>query len=510
MRMSVLAIVGLLLICVGWVLGLVLSGIGAVVWVILGLGAAFIAIAAIVDRRRVRDALVSRRGKFGLGSTVRIALFVGIILVANAISVRNNHRFDLTGLAEFTLTSQTKQVLVDLNTPVEVISFFIPSVPVTVSGYAHDLLSEYQNYSDQLTVLEIDPDMHPDQARQYGVDRLGALYGVVVFNSDEGQRRVYGPQISAEAEHAFTSALLEVTGIRQKTVYFLTGHGESTIYTDYSLLRSGLREQLFYVDELDLRSGSPVPEDAAVLVIAGPRQALTGNESRILQEYLEGGGTALVLLDPDPPEGFVQILSQWWLDIDDGMIVDPTSYVAPYADNPLVPHDRNNLQLAETYFPGATAVLPQAETPASVELEALVWTSTESWLETELVIGETPEFEEATERKGPFAIGAVVLVVPAAAAGEAGASNEARLIVFGDSDFAVNQHYPNGSNSELILSAINWLTAGKEIVSVDRKVLPVRRLVLSPEQASFLHLSSIVLLPLLLLIAGAYVWWRRR
>ena len=51
---------------------------------------------------------------------------------------------------------------------------------------------------------------------------------------------------------------------------------------------------------------------------------------------------------------------------------------------------------------------------------------------------------------------------------------------------------------------------GKEIVAVDRKVIPVRRLILSPEQARFLHISSIGLLPLLLLVVGGFLWWRRR
>ena len=57
---------------------------------------------------------------------------------------------------------------------------------------------------------------------------------------------------------------------------------------------------------------------------------------------------------------------------------------------------------------------------------------------------------------------------------------------------------------------MNQLAYGEEIISVDRKVLPVRRLVLSPEEARFFNLSSAGLLPLLVLIAGALVWWRRR
>jgi len=84
------------------------------------------------------------------------------------------------------------------------------------------------------------------------------------------------------------------------------------------------------------------------------------------------------------------------------------------------------------------------------------------------------------------------------------------MVLIGDSDFATNPHFRNGNNSDLFLTAVNWLTAGEEIISVDRKALVSRRLLLNPDQARFLHISSIGLLPLFLLIVGVYVWWRRR
>ena len=80
----------------------------------------------------------------------------------------------------------------------------------------------------------------------------------------------------------------------------------------------------------------------------------------------------------------------------------------------------------------------------------------------------------------------------------------------GDSDFATNQHFRNVDNSGMFLTMINRLGAGEEVFSVDRKVLPVRRLVLSPEEARFLHVSSVGLIPLLLIVAAAILWWRRR
>jgi ABC-type uncharacterized transport system involved in gliding motility auxiliary subunit len=85
-----------------------------------------------------------------------------------------------------------------------------------------------------------------------------------------------------------------------------------------------------------------------------------------------------------------------------------------------------------------------------------------------------------------------------------------RLAVIGDSDFATNRNFRNGGNSQLFLTVVNWLVAGEEIISVDRKVLVTRRLLLNPEQARFLNVSSIGLLPLLFLLGGVYAWWRRR
>ena len=511
MQMTIMALVGLGTLFVGWLLMFILPGIRVFAFIILALGAALVAVSFIVDFRRVKTALTSRKGKLGAGATVMVSLFVGIILFANAISVGNFHRFDFTGLAQFTLTTQTKEVLAELDKPVEVVSFFTPDMPVLITGYARDLLAEYQNYSSQLTVRAVDLDLRPDEARMYGIDQFGALYGAIVFRSDEGQRQVYGPQIAAEAEHAFTSAILEVTGIKQKSVYFLTGHGERSVYQDYANARSGLRDNLFQVDELDLISSPSLPDDMAALVIAGSRAPLLGTEIDIIRDYLDNDGRALILLDPNPTPVLVEFLKDWWISIEEGIVIDPTSHVAPNKDNPLVPRGRNSFQLPEIYFTGATATLPLEGRPEAVSLSALAWTSPEAWLDRDYVSGEEAEYSEDADRKGPLAIGAFITTGEVTGEeGETDLSMGTRIVVIGDSDFAANRNFNNGNNSDLFLSAVNWLVAGEEIISIDRKVLTTRRLLLDPEQARFLHISSIGLLPLILLICAGIVWWRKR
>ena len=84
------------------------------------------------------------------------------------------------------------------------------------------------------------------------------------------------------------------------------------------------------------------------------------------------------------------------------------------------------------------------------------------------------------------------------------------IIAFGDSDFISNSNFSNGNNADLFLSLVKALGAGSEIMSIDRKVLPTRMLILSPEEQNFLNISSIALLPAIVLIIGVLMWWRRR
>jgi hypothetical protein len=533
---GLIAILGLVALLVGLIIMLLLPDIRLAAWGILLAGIALLAASFVMDYQRVGRAFTSRRGRFGTAATVMVSVFIGIIIIVNAISVSNYHRFDATGVAQFTLTSQTKDVLNELDTPVKAICFFTPVDPFGIDSYITNLLSEYQNYTDQLTVESIDPDEHPDQARQYNIQ----IYSTVVFESENRQRQV-GPQdillvstdqegnqqiAGVEAEHAFTSAILEVTGIVQKKVYFLTGHGEDDITTNYSYVREGLLDNLYKVGLLDLLIERSIPEDCTALIIAGPQTSLNESEIEIIQDYLENDGWVMVLTNPDSPQGIKQLLSYWDIDIEDGTIIDPSSYVNPSMDNPSVPRTRNMFGLSTTYFPGATALIPQPGYEPSILVgeeglsTQIIWTSEDSdlvmyslcrtsqdsWLEKNFKLGEEPEFNEEIEKKDALNIGFLIVTTQATESELKGP----RLLVYGDSDFASNQHYRNVDNGALFLNSVELLTLGKELISIERKVLPFRRLIVSSGETSFIQISSIGLLPLLVLIIGGIIWWRRR
>ncbi len=540
---SLIAVLGLLALLVGLVVMVLLPAIRYAAWAMLALGVGLLAIAFILDFRRVSSAITGKRGMFSTGTTVMISIFIGITLLVNAISIGNYHRFDATGVAQFTLTSQTKNVLEQMEIPVKVLGFFVPNDPYSISTYATNFLEEYQNYTDKLSLEVIDPDEYPDQARQYGITQ----YQTIVFESEKGRRLVF-PQdiivtttdqqgnlqiVGIEAEHAFTSAILEVTGVVQKKVYFLTGHGESNPDADYSDAGDNLRDNLYKVGRLDLLLTHGIPDDCTVLIIASPQKPLGTEEFNIIKRYLDDGGWVMILLNPNPTQDMKQLISPWGVKIEGGTVVDPSSSLSTDANSPIVPRIRNSFGFTNIYFPGPTALIPQpgytpqiysgagSDTPlqiawvsdnSSIEMYSLARTSQDSWLERDFQPGQEPVFNEGVELKGPFELGLLIFMVPPL--DENGQPTAevppTRLSVIGDSDFASYQHFYNGDNGNFFLNLVEVLTTGKELISIERKVLPYRRLVVGPEIESFIQISSIGLLPLLVLVAGGVIWWRRR
>jgi gliding motility-associatede transport system auxiliary component len=522
MQIAVFAIMGLVAMLVGLILLLTLPGLGLVALGVIALGIIFVVSAGVIEFRRVRSALISKRGKFSTSAVILISIFTSIVLLLNAISVAKYYRFDFTGLSKFTLTSQTKDVLTELNEPVEVLCFFVPEVKniaeeyqeiYQLAGpYALALLQEYRNYTEKLIIKIIDPEAHPEQAAKYGITDT-YLYQSVVFETGQGTRLITAGSIYYQAEHAFTSAILEVTGIKQKKIYFLTGHGEASPADEsgigYSYAREGLLDNLFQVGMLDLISTPQIPDDCAVLVVAGPKKEMNESERQIIADYLNANGTVFFLTNPGSPDDIAKLCAPWGIDVKNGTIIDPASYSTPNKDTPIITRDRNYWGMTTLYFPGVTAIVQTENVPASSELIPMLMTTKDSWMTDEYSPSTNPVYDPEKDLKGPLYIG--YILTAAESTDTTDVENQSPNIgVIGDSDFASNTNFINGNNGDAFVSIVNILSAGKELISIGQKPLQTRRLVLTPEKANFLRISSIAILPAVILLIGIVFWWRRR
>ena len=152
---TILSIIGIIILFLGWLLEFIIPEAGDFTWITTIVGIVLVTLSIILDFRYVKTTITSRKGVFGLGTSITLVIFIGIIALTNIISSKVFHRFDFTGLSQFTLTSQTQEVLNTLDTSIEIMNFLTPSIDVSVSNYTRDFLNEYASYSEKIVVKEI-------------------------------------------------------------------------------------------------------------------------------------------------------------------------------------------------------------------------------------------------------------------------------------------------------------------------------------------------------------------
>lgn len=498
----------------------------------LVVGGALLALSLAVSFATVRAAVTGRRGRYTTVAVTSVVLFTAILVFITFIAVRNPLRWDTTASRQFTLAPQTLKVLEGLKEPVHITGFFVPTRPdhQVAQRMVDDLLYEFRHRSGgRLTYEYVDPEAHPSRARQFNLQKFPAL----VFEARESGRR-YALQVPPVTEQDLTSALLIVTGAKQKKVYFLVGHGEKDIADlgentrGFGFAARGVIADNYRVETLNLKEAGGVPEDAAVLVVAGPTRNLLPEEQEALSAWLRQGGRALFLLDPDTPDSFRRLLEPWGIAVGKGQIVDPSSSISGDPRTPLLQRNRYapstsiteggaiTQPLDVTFFPQVTSVDVRPDVKERIRKgEAvpatfipLAVTSPNSWLT------EDPDrntFLPGEDQRGPFPIAmAVQAVVPVDEEPPANPQAVTSIVVFGDSDFVSNKYYAAYTNADFFLNAVDWLAQDYDLISIRPKVVAFRELVLTRREFDFIRYSSLFLLPAAVAVIGALVWWRRR
>ena len=475
--------------------------------------------------RRSNSPTARRRRKYGINVTLMLATFIAILGVVNFIALRADVRVDTTFSQQFTLAGQTRTVLDDLEHKVEATAFFVDRFEDAdpLQSALHDrtesLLREFERVAPgRFSYRFVDPETAPVLASEKGIDR----YPGVLFESEEAGARYFAPAAS-NVEQGFLTGLLVASGVAQKTVYVLTGHGE--LATDdagvasnrgFALAVEGLRNDSYRVAALNLQAEEAVPDDAAALIIPSPMTALTGGEPEALSSYLKGGGGILALLEPEADESWRSWVQEWGVSVSDDYVIDSGSHVAGTPGIPLITPSQYAApyitgQLDSSLFPGLAPVGlvtdPQLM-PTLVDLDFLAVTTPVSFASAQLS-ATAPGSDDLT---GPFLVGVIMRMVgpltePPPSVADA---NVGTLSVFGDGEFASNRFFPALSNGDLFLNVVNEIAGDVPLVPVRAKPLEFRALVLTDQQFTLARLLGWLGLPVIALGLAVTAWVRTR
>lgn len=520
---------GLLLLLAAFVLNGFGLEAGAYVLGLAVFGLLLLLAGLAADRRRVMSFLTGRRGRAAGASIGYTLIVLAVVVLINFLAGRHHKRIDLTENRMFSLSEQTVRVLERLPRNVTVTAFFQDSEPTRQK--LEDLLDEYRYRTDKLTVRFVDPDKNPAEVRRYEVSE----YGTIVLESGERESR-----ISVADEETLTNALIEVTKDTERIVYFTTGHGERALddaeRNGVGLLKEALEKQHYTVNPLLLNQ--PIPDDATLVVIARARKEFLDPEIAMLRAYLEQGGRLLLMEDPGDDPGLGPLLAAYGVGFSDDVVIDKISQL--FGGDALVPlvapegYDDSHAITKhfdyQTFYPMARSISVADEIPDGVQVTQLARTSEYSWgeMSQEELQDGTIQMDEAVDVAGPVTLGAAVVVGGRnetedeldadddsaedadAPQEEEPAPPEARLLLFGDSDFPSNAYFNVSGNGDFILSGIAWLAEQGELVSIRPKTATPRIVVLTSQQAFFYFWTIVAFAPLAITVAGVGIWMRRK
>ena len=492
------------------------------------LGILLILIGMLISYKEVLGFIIQKKGRYSINSSIMVMAFILIGVLIYVLAARNSIRIDTTATRQYSLANQTTEILQNLTNPITATAFFVPT-DTTSASYrisTENLLNEFKHRSSEnakFSYKYIDPDLEPTLAKNLGVSE----YPSIVFQGQntDGVDLSYTLTAPLFEERDISTAIMIASGIQQKKIYIVTGHGErDTTIMDindrlgFGLARESMRNDNYAVQTLSIAQYEVIPDDAAALVIPGPTIDLSDIESNLIHQYLKSGGRLLLSIDPGTPSSYNNLINKWGITIIDGTVIDLGSSLANQPKTPLIQQEQfvtvdpiNVITdpLSQVYFPGTAAfdqILPADEMPEYIRAKPILGTTMLSCLQ----INE----EINTCNQNQFTILAPSMAVealkPINEESDENAARQTKIVLFGDTDFISNYHFYNFNNSDLYLNSLNWLTEDVSLASVRAKALTYRRLVVTDREIQLIRGLSWFALPGLMTLLAFMTWWRRR
>jgi ABC-type uncharacterized transport system involved in gliding motility auxiliary subunit len=479
---------------------------------LVGLGLALFGL--ITNLAGLKDYFLKQAGKTQSRETVQIILlFFGIFLLG-AVVYQHNWLMDVTKNRLYTLSPRTVQMLKQIPGPIKVTAF------LSTEGFERTrqgLKLFEKEAPEKLKIETIDPDRHPEQAEAKSI----STYGTVIFEYQQREVRAVEPN-----EEEILNSLIRVTRAQSPVVYFITGHGEAdpTVQDKggMSMLKHYLEQENLQVKKIEMPT-SGVPDDASLLVIAGPRAPFQNWEVQELDRWLGKGGDAVFLLDAFVFTNLEGLLENYGLGLGNGVVVDDVNYMvgmdviglSPVTSKFAVHEITQGMEGKRVTFPRVRPLAIINEQKAQGKWDPLVYSSANSFVETDLdqlikfgKVQRTPD-----KPSGEQLLAAAYLEHIQYKAWEilqAKKSSQNRLVVVGNSHFMRNMALDVDANYILAMNIFNWASGESDFARLAPKKRSSSRIYLSERQTNIIFYSSVLIIPEILIIMGVAVWWRRK
>jgi hypothetical protein len=256
-----------------------------------------------------------RRLRVSTGFSVALALVAAALAIV--LAFRMDDKLDVPlAHVETGFSARTRDILAESSGEMSVTCFlsrkdarFRP-----IGRFLRELQRESEAMSGvRIELRFVDPSWDIGAAER--LVRLGATEDSLVF--EMGRRTAIQPLADGYGERICASVILRLTMPPQRrNVYWTVGHGESApdAYGPFGLsdIARELSRDGYRNASIDVSSGAQIPNDCALIVIAGAKDDFSRMELGRIDAYLREGGRLLVLMG-SASGGVASLLPSWGL-----------------------------------------------------------------------------------------------------------------------------------------------------------------------------------------------------
>ena len=506
---------------------------------------------ALMSRKLTRRGEAVKRLRLGVG------MLVAAMVVLNLFGQEIGGRLDMTPGHAFTLSRATKQLVGRLPDLVTIKVFASNELPPEIAPTERDLrdmLSDYRSAGHgKIRVAYGDPasdstfkhqaqalGIPPVQFNVVGRSELSVKQGYLGLAVEYAGKDKTIPfvQQTNDLEYRLTSDIRSLTTTQRPRVALATPAAapppmpeeQAPAGATFNQLRQGLGEN-YDVRPIELGSESLQLDSTKVVVVAGSPDSLSELERRQLADFLDDGGSALIMASGMrlPQQTYFAtartvpwnaLLQPYGVTIRSDMVYDLASN-----ERVAMPAQFGRILVQYPYWVEA---LSAKATPLNVETDGifLPWSSSidvsgarkgtvTPLFVTSKAAGVTVQqaFLEPTQKFPTDSLSRRVMAVQVnGLVGDTAQGHRGRHVVVGSDDFAGDRNVQNApENLQLALSAVDWLAQDTALIGIRAKNREPPPLVFtSATLENFVKYANIIGVPLLLIAWGGMRMWRRK
>lgn len=453
-----------------------------------------------------------------LMAAVALAMFA---VVCAAVS-RFGWKADLTQNQVFRLTDTTKDILAELDQPVELIYC---NTENDADSNIKEVLRRYAGASGQISVSYLDLEANPAAVEEWAGRNIdlssdgilvlcgsnarflswSSLYALNTYTDENGAQRY--TLAGLQAETMVTSSITAVTGQGESVVAFTAGHSEDAPQALLDLLAGSN-----YRTEQVVLGVEALSEAASTVVIAGAKRDFSEKELQILDGFMSGGGNLMVFRDPETAalpnlDGY---LRAWGITVEDQIVLEPSQQL----DSPLNIIPVFGLSMISVYFSEHSTYLVLPECRA-LSLDNPNGCITNAVLRsTSAAYGKDYASMAALTRDSGDSAGPFVVAATSERAYTDGSGEARTQYVFAAACTGFYQEpwlqTESLGNADLILQALAYMNDTDVTLRIPVKRLAANDIAISRGAVVLFSLVFVAAAPAALLAAGAVVFVKRR